>query len=240
MTKDAIIVVPARGGSKRFPRKNIALLAGKPLLSYAIRAGLGAKRCSGVFVSTEDREIADIALAHGAEVPYLRPSNLAGDRVTADEAVAHMARHVSSQIQDDYSIVVLIQPTSPFVCSKHIDDAVSALIENPQWDSLITMSKVDHRFHPYNLSLVQESGDWQFLFEENRRKSRARQEKPDAQSFCNLFAVRKDVLQNHGRFGEAKGSILLDNIYAWDIDYAWELAVAEHLLNSGFVALDHQ
>lgn len=239
MPDPAIVVIPARGGSKRFPRKNIALLAGKPLLAYAIEAARAASTISEVFVSTEDDEIATIAEKSGATIPYRRPAALAADNVTADEVVADLVRHVQKTENRRFSVVVLIQPTSPFVKPEHIDAAVTMLWQDSTLDSVTTMSNVEHRVHPYNISFVRDDGRWEFIFVDERAKARSRQAKPVAQKFANLFAVRTDTMLTTGRFGRRKGSILIDDRYAWDIDFEWELAVAEFLLSRGIVELDH-
>lgn len=235
----AIVVIPARGGSKRFPRKNIAMLAGKPLLSYSIKAGLAASTIDGVYVSTEDDEIAGIAQAAGACVPYRRPESLAGDEVTADDVVAHLLGHLKKVERIDPDIVVLIQPTSPFVKAEHIDAAVTKLRHDPAIDSCTTMSQLDHRKHPYNLSYIRDDGIWDFIFAQERAEARTRQSKPKAQMFCNLFAARTKTMLTKGRYGDRKGSVLVDDLYAWDIDFPWELEVAEFLLEKGFVDLNH-
>ena len=240
MTDPAIVVIPARGKSKRFPRKNIALLAGRPLLSYAIDAARAASTISDIFVSTEDVEIAAIAKQCGATVPYMRPADLAGDTVTADEAVADLVRHVQQTENRRFSVVALIQPTSPFVKPEHVDAAVTMLWDNPNFDSVTTMSELSHRVHPYNLSFVEPDGRWEFIYAKEREQARSRQKKPSAQMFCNVFAARTETMLTKGRFGDRKGSVLIDELYAWDIDFEWELAVADFLLEKGFVDLAHR
>lgn len=235
----AIVVLPARGGSKRFPRKNIAPLAGRPLLAYPILAALKARTIDAVYVSTEDDEIAAVAQAWGAAVPFRRPPELAGDQVTADAAVADMLRRLREQHGLAIDIVVLIQPTSPFVTAAHIDAAVSRLCEEPELDSVTTMAQLDHRHHPYNLAFPEAGGRWEFISAAKRKATRTRQSKPVALKFGNLFAARCETMLNEGRFGKVKGSVLIDPIYSWDIDYAWELHVAESLIASKLVDLPH-
>ena len=239
MADPAVVIIPARGGSKRFPRKNIAPLAGKPLLGYAIKAANAASLILGTYLTTEDEEIAKIAKECGAQVPYLRPLELSGDLVTADEAVAHMIRYLQDKQKLEFSIAVLIQPTSPFVRPSHIDAAVKKLRDEPDLDSVTTMSLLDHRQHPYNLSFVGENGRWEFLFSEERAKCRHRQGKPTTQKFCNLFAARCDTFLSKGRFGVVKGSIIVDSIYAWDIDHEWDLKLAEAIIEKGLVDLTY-
>lgn len=230
-----IVVIPARGGSKRFPRKNIASLAGRPLLSYSICAAGQAATIDGVFVSTEDDEIAEIAAAYGADVPYRRPASLAGDDVTNDDVIAHMVRYLQEHRDMNISIVVLIQPTSPFVMPEHIDAAVTKLRSGENLDSVTTMTEVDHRGHPYNLSMLGDDGNWEFMFAKERANASTRQAKPTVLSFGNLFAVTAENLFANGRFGPKKGAVLIDPIHAWDIDYPLDLQLAEYMIERGLV-----
>jgi len=235
MADRTIVVIPARGRSTRFPRKNIALLAGRPLIDYSIQAALAASTIDGTYVSTDDHEISAIARDCGAEVPFLRPAELAGDRVTADEVVAHMIRGLRDKESKPIANVVLIQPTSPFVKAAHIDAAVQMLNTSPDLQSVTTMSPLDHRHHPYNLSFPTGNCTWEFFFPKERAESISRQSKPAAQKFCNLFAARTECFLTQGRFGTIKGYIELDPVFAWDIDYEWELVLAETLISRGFV-----
>ncbi len=233
----SIVIIPARGGSKRFPRKNIAPLMERPLLSFAIHAGLRADHISEVFVSTDDAEIADIAQTWGARVPYIRPDDLATDHATADEAVAHMVNYLRVEEGAKIDIVVLIQPTSPFVLPEHIDQAILMLTQNPDIDSVTTLSQLDHRLHPYNLSSIKENGEWEFILPEKRAAAKTRQSKPATYQFSNLFAARADTMLSMGRFGKHKGAVIIDDVYAWDIDHEWQLKTAEYMLKEGIVDL---
>jgi len=136
-------------------------------------------------------------------------------------------------------IVVLIQPTSPFVTAAHIDAAVARLRNEPDLDSVTTMAELDHRHHPYNLAFPGKGGRWEFVCAAERKAARSRQSKPVALKFGNLFAARNETMLKEGRFGQVKGSVLIDPIYAWDVDYLWELQAAEALLSGGFVTLPH-
>jgi CMP-N,N'-diacetyllegionaminic acid synthase len=118
-------VIPARGGSKRVPRKNLRLLCGKPLIWYTIEAAKQAKRLTDWVVSTEDREIADLALSYGSFV-VKRPEELARDDTTSGAVV----RHALDWMEEDgsrYDMVMLLHPTSPIRDPKHIDEAVTKL-----------------------------------------------------------------------------------------------------------------
>lgn len=115
-------VIPARGGSKRVPRKNLRLLAGKPLIQWTIEAANAATSLTSLVISTEDEEIRDVALSLGCYV-IRRPDELAEDLASSDA----VALHALEWMGGDYDIVVLLHPTSPIRDWKHIDEAVSTL-----------------------------------------------------------------------------------------------------------------
>jgi N-acylneuraminate cytidylyltransferase len=136
---ETLALIPARGGSKSIPRKNIRPFAGHPLIAYSIAAGLAAETISRVVVSTDDEEIAAIARRYGAETPFLRPAELSQDH-TADlpvfqHALEWLAEHEGYQPE----IVVQLRPTSPFRRVSHIDQAVYRLLERPEADSVRTV-----------------------------------------------------------------------------------------------------
>jgi len=139
MTMEVLALIPARGGSKSIPRKNIRLFAGHPLIAYSIAAGLQAERVTRVIVSTDDEEIAAIARQYGAETPFLRPAEYSQDH-TADLPVFQHALHWLAE-QQNYQpeIVVQLRPTSPLRRVAHIDQAVTSLMERPEADAIRTV-----------------------------------------------------------------------------------------------------
>ena len=136
---ETLALIPARGGSKSIPRKNIIDFAGNPLISYSIAAGLAAETVTRVVVSTDDPEIAEISRKYGAEVPFLRPAKFSQDHTPDLPVFLHALEwlNVNEQYQPD--IIVQLRPTSPFRRVKHIDDAVYRLIERPDADAVRTV-----------------------------------------------------------------------------------------------------
>lgn len=133
---DVIGVIPARGGSKGVPRKNIRDVNGVPLVAHSIRAGLDADPIDTVVVSTDDEEIADVARSHGARIPFLRPPGLATD----DAPTAPVITHTIETLREDgeqYDVVVLLQPTSPLRTAGHVEEAFSRYTESDA-DSVIS------------------------------------------------------------------------------------------------------
>jgi YrbI family 3-deoxy-D-manno-octulosonate 8-phosphate phosphatase len=134
-----LAIVPARGGSKGIPGKNIKRLGGFPLIAYSIAAGLQAHSVHRVLVSTDDENIARVAREWGAEVPFLRPAELAQDNTTDWPVFDHTLRWLEENEGYQPEIVVQLRPTSPFRRVSHIDDAIALLRENAQADAVRTV-----------------------------------------------------------------------------------------------------
>ena len=136
---NVLALIPARGGSKSIPRKNIRAFAGHPLIAYSIAAGLCAETVTRVVVSTDDEEIALISRRYGAETPFLRPSEFSQDQTPDLPVFQHALRWLSEHEGYHPEIVVQLRPTSPFRRVRHIDEAVYRLMERPDADSVRTV-----------------------------------------------------------------------------------------------------
>ena len=139
-------VIPARGGSKGVPRKNIKLLGDKPLIAYTIEAALQSQ-LTKVIVSTDDEEIAEVSRQYGAEVPFMRPAELASDTSSSIDVVLHTLTEVEDDM-NDYEAVMLLQPTTPFRTYKDINECINKF-NNSDSDSLISVREVPHEFNPH-------------------------------------------------------------------------------------------
>ena len=135
MTKKVLAIIPARGGSKGLPRKNIADLAGKPLIAWTIEASLNSKYITKTMVSSDDKEILDISVEYGAEI-IKRPENLASDDATSESVVKH-AIDCLEATGEVFDIVVLLQPTSPLRNSKDIDNAIELMFSSDATSSVV-------------------------------------------------------------------------------------------------------
>lgn len=136
---DVLAIIPARGGSKSIPRKNIQLFAKFPLIAYSISAGLASESITRVIVSTDDEEIAEISLNYRAEVPFLRPAELAQDDTPDLPVFKHALEWLEKHDQYLPDIVVQLRPTSPLRRTQHIDHAVWRLLEHPEADAVRTV-----------------------------------------------------------------------------------------------------
>ncbi len=140
-----IAIIPARAGSKGLPGKNVRPLHGKPLIAYTIEAAKGAQSIDRVILSTESREIADIGVQYGAEVPFLRPIELAQDHSAAIDTYIHVIDRLNDGQPHDRKIdeLTVLQPTSPLRTSQDIDEAVK-IFQQKQADSILACAPAPH------------------------------------------------------------------------------------------------
>jgi len=129
-----LAIIPARGGSKGIPRKNIRPFAGYPLISYSIAAGLQSEMVIRTIVSTDDEEIAEVARRYGAETPFLRPAELAQDRTTDLPVFQHALTWLAEHEDYHPDVVVQLRPTSPLRPPDCVDEAVRLLLATPEAD----------------------------------------------------------------------------------------------------------
>jgi CMP-N,N'-diacetyllegionaminic acid synthase len=226
-------LIPARGGSKGIPQKNITPLAGRPLLAYTCAAGLGSQRLSRVLLSTDDPAIAEVGRACGVEVPFVRPAELARDDTPGVAVALHAVRWLREQGEAP-DILVLLQPTSPLRRSEHIDEALDAMIEAGA-DTVVSVVEVPHHFSPYKL--MQLRGDrlvdfWQDPLPFDRYQ---RQAVPVlyGRNGPAVLATRVPILLARESFyGDHVAPYVMSEADSVDVDTPFDLRVVEWLLNS--------
>jgi CMP-N-acetylneuraminic acid synthetase len=136
---EVLAIIPARGGSKSIPHKNIRRLGGYPLIAYSIAAGLAAKSITRLIVSTDDEAIARVAREYGAEVPFMRPAEHSQDKTPDLPVFKHALEWLKEHESYEPDIVVQLRPTSPFRRVHQIDDSVRLLVEHPDADAVRTV-----------------------------------------------------------------------------------------------------
>ena len=151
-----LVLIPARGGSKSIPRKNIRLLAGHPLIAYSIAAGRQARLVTRTIVSTDDEEIASVARQYGAETPFLRPAEFAQDNTTDFPVFTHALGWLKENEGYQPEIVVQLRPTSPIRPPELVDAAIQLLLDHPQADSVRGI--VPSGQNPFKMWRVDEEG----------------------------------------------------------------------------------
>ena len=212
--KKFLAIIPARGGSKRLPRKNILDLCGKPLIAYTIEAALKSKYIDKVIVSSDDDEILNISLNFGAET-IKRPVELASDTATTFDAIKHAIDNF-----EKYEYIVLLQPTSPLRDAKHIDEAIQ-LLEKKKADAIVSVCEMEHS--PLWSNTLPKDGNMNnFLKDEILNKRSQDLEKYYRLNGAIYICKTEKLLEN-------KGFFLKDNIFAYKMDREHSVDIDEKI-----------
>jgi N-acylneuraminate cytidylyltransferase len=230
LTVEVLAVVPARGGSKGLPRKNVAAFLGRPLIAWSIDAGLQARLVTRVIVSTDDDEIAEAARTAGAEVPFMRPPELAGDLVPDLPVFVHALQWLQDNEGYSPEIVVHLRPTSPLRPVGLVDEGVGRLIAAPDADSL--RSVCEPMANPFKMWRI-EDGLLVPLVDSGIPEgyNRPRQELPTVYWHTGtLDVIRASTILSQGSMsGRTILPLLVDPSLAADIDDLHSLHHAEDM-----------
>lgn len=230
--------VPARGGSKSIPKKNLLPLAGRPLIDYSVNAALASGRLDRIICSTDDDAIAARAIALGIEVDR-RPDDLATDQAKVDDVAKEWLLRMKAAGADLPEIVVLVQPTSPFVQPENVVDLVTFFARSPKAQSVHNVYRVPHNLHAWNQRSVDREGAVKFAFEKERSEARNKQDKPQSYAFGNLIAARTEaLLGGRGFYAQPVYAIEIEQRFAFDLDSYDDIAIAEAMVASGVVPVD--
>jgi CMP-N-acetylneuraminic acid synthetase len=228
-----LAVIPARGGSKGLPGKNLRVLRGKPLICYMIKHALASKYIAKVVVSTDDKKIAEIALDYGAEVPFLRPKELALDTTPLNPVLHHAMTYYDS-IGWKVDAIISLQPTSPLITPDIIDSTIELFV-NTGCDSVVTVSEIKHG-HPYRAKKLHDDGKLEnFCKEFDGDQFINRQERPPAYAYNGAIYLRKrEIVANWNGKGVGLGKdcrgVVIGHEYAVNIDDKFDFKLAEFLL----------
>jgi CMP-N-acetylneuraminic acid synthetase len=229
---NVVAVIPARGGSKGIPRKNLAKLQGHTLTALAV----GCARRAGVervLVSTDDEEIAAVAMAAGAEVPALRPPEISGDTARMVEAALHVIE--AAGCRPDAAVV--LHPASPLRSTADVRDAVALLSERSDAAAVVSVARFEEP-HPEKVKRV-ESG-WLVPYIQGTVSGGPRQKLPPAYRLNGaLYLVRYSVMtQQRTLLPENTLPLIMPAERSINIDHPWDLIMAEALLQQGSVLLE--
>jgi len=222
-------LIPARGGSKGVPRKNIKLLCGTPLLGFTAESALAATSLSRVILSTDDEEIAEVGLSLGLDVPFMRPAELATDTATSFSVVVHAVNELRSR-GESYDAVCLLQPTNPLRRAANIDACVEIMEKNGS-DSVISVLPVPEQFNPMWVFWQKADGRLVLSSGESEPITR-RQDLPEAfHRDGSVYLTRTRVLFEHGNlYGDNIHSYEMDPRYAVNIDTTTDWEKAEQMI----------
>jgi len=212
--KTFLAIIPARGGSKRLPRKNVLDLNGKPLIAWSIEAGLQSKYIDKVVVTSDDDEILEISKKFGAET-IKRPDELASDTATTFDAIKHTIDNLEKS-----AYIVLLQPTSPLRNEKHIDEAVE-LLEIKNADAVVSVCEMDHS-PLWSNTLSEDKNMNNFLRDEVLNKRSQDLEKYYRLNGAIYICQTEKLLEN-------KGFFLKENIFAYKMDRKSSIDIDEEI-----------
>ena len=223
-----IAIIPARGGSKGVPRKNIGLLAGKPLIAHSILDAKESKFTDRVYVSTDNPEIAKVSRKYGAEVIH-RPDRLAGDTASSESALIHAVGELEkSGINPE--LIVFLQCTSPIRTGVDIDNAIAKL-KTENTDSLLSVSP-SHRFLWEEVNGVAKSINYDY-----RNRPRRQDMQPQYVENGSIYIFKPWVLKESGnRLGGKISLFVMSEAASWEIDSALDFEITESLIKKQVTA----
>ena len=221
-----ISIIPARGGSKGLPGKNILPLCGKPMIAYTIEAAKQSKYIDRVIVSTDDQKIAEIALQYGAEVPFLRPDFLASDTAQAVDNYIYTIERLSKEWNTPIEEFVVLQPTSPLRIAKDIDGAIEMFMEK-QADSVISYTPEAHpvRWHKY----LDENNAFVDIFDTtiaNRQDLKTSYYPNGA-----VYVFRFSMIKERKYYTDKSYGFIMPRVRSVDIDYKEDFDYVEFLMS---------
>lgn len=227
-----LAIIPARGGSKGIPRKNIFPLYGKPLIEYTFEAAKGSKLINRIILSTEDSEIAETGRKNGIDVPFMRPKELSEDNTPTLPVIKHAVEFVEREQNYFADIIVILQPTAPLRKSYHIDEALTLLINNPDVDSVVSVTEVPHQYNPYFVMKI-EDGLLKFYNSESAKYTR-RQELPKVYSRNGaIYALRLETLnKKNSLYGDTCLPYVMSFEESANIDTIHDIKIAERFLHN--------
>jgi CMP-N-acetylneuraminic acid synthetase len=225
-----LAVIPARGGSKGVPRKNIYLVAGKPLIAYTLEAALAVRhRLHRLIVSTDDAEIAKVARRYGVDVPFMRPADLAGDGVPMFPVLQHAVRTVEAMDNVHLDWVLLLQPTAPFRTPQDIESALD-LATGGGCDSVISVVQV-FAVHPNLMKRIENDRLLPFCIEEQEGTRRQDYQPPAYMRNGAIYLTSRAVLmEQNSIWGQVIRPYIMPEERSVSIDSEMDMKLAELML----------
>lgn len=232
------VLIPARGGSKSIPLKNMVELSGRPLIDYVIKVAKVSKAVSRIFCSTDHEKIADYCIKSGIEVQK-RPFVLAKDDASTLDVIIYFLETILREEGSIANILILLEPTSPFVLPGTIDNCVELLKKNHTADSVQTITTIPPNHHAYNQRYIKD-GLVFFKFKEKKVSQFNKQLKPVFYIHGNLRVMRSaSLLKKRDIYGDMSLPFIIPRIYAIDVDGPEDLDLAELYLSAEKVVLPH-
>jgi CMP-N-acetylneuraminic acid synthetase len=227
-----LAVVPARGGSKGVPLKNIHPLLGIPLIAHAARVLSQVPAIDRAVVSTDDDSIAREALRAGLEVPFRRPDSLSGDLASDQQVLQHALTTMESLEGSRFDVVVMLQPTSPLRRPEHVMSVLEKLIAE-SWDAVWTVSPTDLKYHPLKQVTVGEAGAMEYYDPRGASIIARQQLSPVYHRNGAAYAVTRECLLEQRTIKGPRTAAVILNEPMVSIDTLGDFAIAERHLQDG-------
>ncbi len=229
--KTILSLIPARGGSKGLPRKNVRLLLGKPLIAWTIEQALKSKYLDKIIVSTDDEQIAEISKRYGAEVPFMRPKELAKDESLTIDVILH-ALNWFEERGEKFDYLALLEPTSPLRKINDIDNSIKKLIDNEIYsDSLVSVGKLSLE-HPFVSKKIDENGYIKVFYETEDPLITRRQELlPAYFPYGVIYLSKISTLRKYKTFYQEKTiPFFIERWQNYEVDDIWDFIVIEAIM----------
>jgi CMP-N,N'-diacetyllegionaminic acid synthase len=225
-------IITARGGSKGVPNKNIRDLAGKPMINYAIEIGLNCPYIDTVMVSTDSEEIGEVAAQAGADIPFIRPSNMATDSARQEDAILHAMDWYEAN-NEKFELICLLQPTEPLRQIETINAAFELLSQHPEADGIMSVTKTEST--PSNSNTLR-SDNTLCGFIDPKFRINNRQEAADFYKLSGVVSISywRSFRQSQSFCQDKALSIIVDPIESVDVDNPVDFLLAETLIQKGF------
>src|SRR4030042_144594 len=229
--KRILAIIPARGGSKRLPGKNIKILCGKPLIGWTIEQAKSSKYIDDIFVSTDYRSIADIAEQFGIKVPFLRPEELSKDSSSSMDVVEHVLK-VYKRSNQLFDFIILLEPTSPLRKKGDIDSAIEILFDNQEADGIISLGEI-HLEHPMIVKRINKIGRLVPYFKDIKKIYQRQQADKAYFPYGVIYMVKTTVFEEKKAFyTENVIPFLIERWQNYEIDDQIDFEIIEVLLNT--------
>ena len=234
MENKIFALIPARGGSKSVPLKNMALLNNRPLIDYVINSAKKTSLISRIICSTDNPIISSYCEKNSIEVQD-RPDKLSGDNISTIDVIIYFLNQLLNSENSLPEYLVLLEPTSPFVNSEHIEMCIKALRSDLDASSAQTVARVSSNSHAYNQRYHDEGGS-HFLFRNERKTSKNKQTKPEFFIHGNVRVMRvNELFKTEELFGKKSIPIEISRVDAMDVDGPTDFDLAERIIESGYL-----
>jgi CMP-N,N'-diacetyllegionaminic acid synthase len=228
--KKILGIITARGGSKGIPRKNIKDLAGKPLIAYTIEAAKASKHLTRCIVSTDDQEIADIAKQFGADIPFMRPAELAQDQSTSIDVVQDVLQKLKQEHSEEYDYLMILQPTSPLRTSADIDACIQKIVGTDADSVMGVLELVD--FSLKKLKKIEDDLILPLVEDEGSQSARRQDLSKIYKRNCAIYLTKTDLIMQGDIFGQISRPYIMSAESSVDINEPIDFQVAEVFLKN--------